>query len=437
MTETTKEQERAVGGPERRPLPVVARLAGWLIVPLYLVSDCANYILTYSVVPWSSSSLFETVQGVMLDLGFAAFAVVGALLVTRRPSNAIGWIMASIGLMVPIFNTGSAYAVYVMATRGTPDFLAVLGAWAGNWYWFVMLSLALIYLPLLFPDGRLLSRRWLPAAIIGGIGALGVALLGALADTLVVGESPSFKIDNPIGIEGLAAPWNLPVFVVFEVLFAVGVGGAAASVVVRLRRSRGVERRQLEWFAYVTALFFGGAMLTGVASDVIGVGWLGNVSFIASVMGLVCLPIAVGIAVLKYRLYDIDIIINRTLVYGSLTLMLLLVYFGGVTTTQALFRTLTGQQQQPQLAVVVSTLAIAALFNPLRRRIQSFIDRRFFRSKYDARKTLEAFSARLRDETDLDSLNAELVFVVRETMLPEHVSLWLLPDTSRNGAREE
>ena len=437
MTETTKEPDRAVGGPERRLLPVVARLAGWLIVPLYVVSDLAFYLLTYSVVPWSNSSLLDHVEGLMLDLGFAAFALVGALLITRRPGNAVGWIMASIGLMVAIFNSGTAYALYVMDTQGQPDSLAVVGAWAGNWYWFVMLSLALIYLPMLFPNGCLLSRRWLPVALVGGIGALGVVLLGALADTLVVGDDPSFKIDNPIGMESLTAPWNLPVFVVFEILFALGVGGAAVSVVVRLRRSRGVERRQLEWFAYVTALFFGGAMLTGVVSDVSGVGWLGNISFVASVMGLVCLPIAVGIAVLKYRLYDIDIIINRTLVYGTLTLMLLLVYFGGVTTTQALFRTLTGQQQQPQLAVVASTLAIAALFNPLRRRIQSFIDRRFFRSKYDARKTLETFSARLRDETDLEALDTELVSVVRETMQPKHVSLWLLPGTSRNGAREE
>jgi hypothetical protein len=176
-------------------------------------------------------------------------------------------------------------------------------------------------------------------------------------------------------------------------------------------------------------------MVTGVASDVSDVEWLGNVSFVVSIVGLVCLPIAVGIAILRYRLYDIDIIINRTLVYGLLTLTLLLVYFGGVTTTQALFRTLTGQQQQPQLAVVVSTLVIAALFNPLRRRIQSFIDRRFFRKKYDARKILETFSARLRNETDLDSLNTELVSVVRETMQPEHVSLWLLTGISRNGTR--
>jgi hypothetical protein len=417
-----------------RPFPYpAARLVGWLIVPLYLVSDIAIYLLAYSIEPWSESSLLNDVEGLMLDLGFLAFALVGALLITRRPANAVGWIMASTGLMVPVFNLGATYATYIMATHGRPNALAVFGALAGNWYWFVMLSLALIYLPMLFPNGRLISRRWLPFAVIGGAGAFGVALLGALADPLVVSHDPSFKIDNPIGIEGLASPSNLTVFVAFEVLFAIGVGGGAASVVVRLRRSRGVERRQLEWFAYVTALFFGGAMLTGVVSDVSGVGWLGDVSFVFSIVGLVCLPVAVGIAILKYRLYDIDLIINRTLVYGSLTLTLLLVYFGGVTTTQALFRALTGQQQQPQLAVVVSTLVIAAFFNPLRRRIQSFIDRRFFRSRYDARKTLEAFSARLREETDLEALDTELVSVVERTMQPEHVSLWLLSGNSANG----
>jgi hypothetical protein len=153
-------------------------------------------------------------------------------------------------------------------------------------------------------------------------------------------------------------------------------------------------------------------------------------------LGYAGIPVAVGIAILKYRLYGIDIIINRTLLYGSLTLMLLLVYFGGVTTTRALFRTPTGQQQQPQLAVVVSTLATAALFNPLRRRVQSFIDRRFFRSDYDARKTLEAFSAKLRGETDLDALDAEPVGLVRETLQPEHASLWLRPESPSKGTQE-
>jgi hypothetical protein len=159
-------------------------------------------------------------------------------------------------------------------------------------------------------------------------------------------------------------------------------------------------------------------------------GWWSFLVLVATLFGI---PLSIGAAVLRYRLYDIDIVINRTLVYGALTATLVALYFGGVATTQAIFRALTGQQEQPQLAIVVSTLAIAALFNPLRRRIQSFIDRRFYRRKYDAVKTLEAFSARLRDETDLDALNAELVGVVQGTMQPAHVSLWLRPDPPPRG----
>ena len=161
--------------------------------------------------------------------------------------------------------------------------------------------------------------------------------------------------------------------------------------------------------------------------DVDWLGWISSILVIASLVGL---PVAMSIAILHYRLYNIDVLINGTLVYGTLTALLALVYFGGVTAIQAIFRALTGQEQQPQLAVVVATLAIAALFNPLRRRIQSFIDRRFYRRKYDAAKTLEGFSAKLRDETDLEALNAELVGVVTETMQPAHVSLWLRPDTA-------
>jgi hypothetical protein len=155
------------------------------------------------------------------------------------------------------------------------------------------------------------------------------------------------------------------------------------------------------------------------------------------VIGVASNPVAMGIAVLRYRLYEIDLLINRTLIYGALTVMLALVYFGGVTATQAIFRALTGQEQQPQLAIVVSTLVIAALFNPLRRRIQGFIDRRFYRRKYDAAKTLEAFSAKLRDETDLDALSDDLVTVARETVQPAHVSLWLRPDTPPQGEQAD
>ena len=419
----------------RTLLFALARVAGWLIVPLYVAGTCTFFLLERSAGLWSEATPVENMQGVVLDVGFGAFAVVGAILVAKRPTNLIGWIMASVALMVAIFNAGGVYATYVMLMRGQPDALAVFGAWTANWYWFLMLALALIYLPLLFPDGRLPSRRWLPVAVLAGIAMLGFVLPRALADTLPVNEAPEHRIDNPIGIEGLGPVENLPIFGVFlNGVLIVAFVGAAASVVVRLRRSRGVERQQMKWFAYVTVVFVGGSILASAIGEVTGVRRLEDISFVLSLVALVGLPIAVGVAILRYRLYEIDLIINRTLVYGSLTAMLAVVYFGGVTATQAIFRALTSQEQQPQLAIVVSTLVIAALFNPLRRRIQSFIDRRFYRRKYDAAKTLEAFSAKLRDETDLDALSDDLTRVVRETMQPAHVSLWMRPDPPPRGS---
>ena len=179
--------------------------------------------------------------------------------------------------------------------------------------------------------------------------------------------------------------------------------------------------------------------VTFLAASVVpgGTGRVADLLWALGFVALVGIPVAAGIAVLKYRLYDIDIIINRTLVYGALTVALVAVYIAGVTTTQALFQSLTGQEQQPQLAVVVSTLAIAALFSPLRRRIQTFIDKRFYRRKYDATKTMSAFSARLREETDLTTLTGDLLGVVGDTMQPEHVSLWLRPEASPQQARED
>jgi hypothetical protein len=201
--------------------------------------------------------------------------------------------------------------------------------------------------------------------------------------------------------------------------------GAVISLFVRFRRARGDERQQIKWFASAAALtlvwvlVFGQSTLRGLPGAIVA---------LSALLVIPSIPIATGIAILRYRLYDIDRIINRTLVYASLTAILVGVYFGGVTATQALFRTITGQEQSPQLVVVASTLVIAALFNPLRRRIQSFIDLSFYRSKYDAAKTLEGFSMKLRDETDLEALSDELVGVVRGTMQPAHVSLWLRPE---------
>jgi hypothetical protein len=172
-----------------------------------------------------------------------------------------------------------------------------------------------------------------------------------------------------------------------------------------------------------------------VVSESMGVVWLEWVSSMLVVVGVVGLPVAVSMAILRYHLYNIDLIINRTLVYGSLTAVLASLYFGSIVSLQLLFRALTGEGSQ--LVVVASTLAIAALFNPLRRRLQGFIDRRFYRRKYDAAKTLEAFSAKLREETDLDALSDDLVGVVRETMQPSHVSLWLRPDSSTKGQQTD
>jgi len=207
---------------------------------------------------------------------------------------------------------------------------------------------------------------------------------------------------------------------------------SAVSLIVRMRRAGRVERQQIKWLAY------GGAVVVGTVFVAGGIAiWKGAIGIVGINVALLGLPVFTGIAIVRYRLYDIDVVINRTLVYGSLTLTLALVYFSGVATTQALLSVLTGQEQQPQLAIVVSTLVIAALFNPLRRRIQSFIDRRFYRRKYDAARTLAAFSARLREETDLGALNNELAGVIRETMQPAHVSLWLRPDKPPKGEQAD
>ena len=386
----------------------IVRTVAWLVVLVYVVGMAALVLLERRFDLQGE----DPVEGVAIFAGVGTFAVVGALLVAKRPGNLVGWILCASSLVVAVA-AGETYAAYVMTTSGRPDWVAVAGAWANSWYWFVFIALAFIFLPLYFPDGRLPSRRWLPVAGIAGLGTLIVVVLGMLGDTLR-GQNVDYRIENPIGIEGLAPVEQLPLFGVLGGPLVVGCVGAVASVVVRFRRSRGVERQQMKWFLFAAApivTFPVTEYLPGIVSNLIFT-WL-----------LISLPAAIGIAVLRYRLYDIDVVINRTLVYGPLTISLVLVYVGSVVSLQYLFRLLTGESSQ--LVIVASTLAIAALFNPLRRRIQRFIDHRFYRRKYDARKTLELFSARLRDETDLQALNAELVNAVQETVQPERVSLWL------------
>src|SRR5215211_7212528 len=345
-------------------------------------------------------------------VGIIGAPILGGLIASRRPENPYGWLWLGFGLGLALQQLAEPYAAYALVVEPgslpTPRTISHVLGLGGP----VALSLA-PFLLRLFPTGRLPSRRWRTLAWIAAIS--GVALL---ALNLV------FTMPDEVG-----GSITTTTVAVVSVIFATIVL-SALSLVVRYRRASGVERQQLKWFALAAVLggaFIVGRLLSFFVGQLLSLDWLlGNTLWnLLDTATNTALYVAVGVAILRYRLYEIDILINRTLVYGSLTVSLAAVYFAGVTATEAIFRTLTGQEEQPQLAIVVSTLVIAALFNPLRRRIQGFIDRRFYRSKYDAAKTLEAFSARLREETDLDALNEELLAVVRETMQPAHVSLWL------------
>jgi hypothetical protein len=327
-----------------------------------------------------------------------------------------------VGFIGGIRLLSSEYAIHALVAKPGSLPGGPAATWVSSWVWVAHVGL-MASLALLFPDGQLPSRRWPPLVWI----VVSVVVVGTVAMALSPGPIDGLgPIRNPLGIEGVPNFDALLTALSYALALV-----AAASLLLRFRRTRGVQRQQIKWFAYTGAVAAIGGVLTYIGGlGATGVSWARWSGLALVVVGIAGVPIAMGIAILRYRLYEIDLLINRTLVYGALTATLTLIYFGGVTTVQAIFRALTGQEEQPQLAIVVSTLVIAALFNPLRRRIQGFIDRRFYRRKYDAAKTLEAFSKKLRDETDLDALNAELVGVVRETMQPAHVSLWLRPDTA-------
>jgi hypothetical protein len=349
------------------------------------------------------------------------FAPVGAVIVPRiSPKNPIGWLFCAIGFLWGMMHFSAQYAIYTLLAAPGSLPASKAAAWMMGWVW-VPASGLIVFLCLLFPDGRLPSRRWRWFAWL--------SLLLILAGVISQGLAPRSVfylggIYNPLGVEGLPNVGEQVQTLVFALIFV-----SAASLFVRLLRARGVERQQLKWFTYSSTLAISGVILTYTISEATGALWLEWVGYVVLLVGFIGIPISMGIAILRYRLYEIDLLINRTLVYGSLTALLAAVYFGGVAATEAIFRALTGQEeQQPQLVVVVSTLVIAALFNPLRRRIQGFIDRLFYRRKYDAAKTLAAFSARLREEPDLERLGEDLVGVVTETMQPSHVSLLMRPD---------
>jgi hypothetical protein len=364
---------------------------------------------------------------------FLSFPIVGALIASKRPRNPIGWICLISGLFWMFFALGDASDAYKLARTGTVTSSITLDALLQG-SWVPPVGLLGIYMILLFPDGRLPSSRWRPFALLAGA----VMVLIPIAFVLVPGPLESHPgMSNPFGLEGY--PWLEGVALSLVLLLPLFILISAISLVLRYRRSGTEVREQIKWLAF-TASLVGVTYLSVVIVSLYFEPVLSPVllSLIQQVglMSFAAIPTAIGIAILKYRLYDIDIIINRALVYGPLTVSLAAVYFGGVVGTQAAFRALTGQEQQPQLAVVASTLAIAALFGPLRRRIQNVIDRRFYRRKYDAARILEAYGASLSEEVDLQTLGDDLLGVVRETVQPVHASLWLHSSDGKSAAGE-
>ena len=351
-----------------------------------------------------------------------SFSIIGAIIASRLPANPVGWLFCAAACTIAVEYLSAEYAIYALLAR--PDSLPAgeALAWLAFWAWIPSIGCIVLSL-LLFPNGRLPSSRWRWLAWLSVL----VTIAGAVWVALSPGAIGNLgAIRNPLGIEGLPSGYK-PVQTIMSALLLVV---AVSTLGLRLLRTRGIEHQQIKWPAFIAVLAAGGSILYDTAiSEAIGLRWLEWAGYVGLIAALVGFPISIGIAIVRYRLYEIDTLINRTLVYGALSATLALIYFGGVATTQAIFRALTGQQEQPQLAIVISTLLIAALFNPLRHRIQRFIDRRFYRRKYDARKTLEAFSAKLRDETDLDALSDDLVGVVKETMQPSRISLWQRPDT--------
>ncbi len=354
-------------------------------------------------------------------VGTLSHAPVGALIASRRPANPVGWLLCLSGVVLSIGHISAQYAIYTLLAQPNSLPAGEALAWIASWILPIIIGIQ-IFFYLLFPTGRLPSDRWKWLAWL----TVAFVIVGVISSAFSFGANAGLgPIPNPLGIVGFSNVYDMVLN--FLPLLYVAV---AYSLFVRLRRAIGVERQQIKWFAYAAAATISGIILAYMIPETVDTPlWFERAGFALNIAVTPAIPVSMGIAILRYRLYEIDTLINRTLVYGALTAILAALYFGGIVVLQRIFVALTGEQST--LAVVASTLLIAALFNPLRRRIQAFIDKRFYRRKYDATKTLEAFSAKLRNETDLDALSDDLMGAVRETMQPAHVSLWLRPDDSK------
>jgi hypothetical protein len=345
-----------------------------------------------------------------------AFATVGVLLATRRPEHPVGWLFLGAGLAAMVQVAAGEYAAAYLAASGA-SFGVAVAAWVSYQLQFAVIG-AVGCLLVLFPTGRPPSRRWwvVVCAIAAGV------VLTWVGEGLAPARYQEFPgVDNPFGVASLALARRW-VAAAATVLSVVGILGALVSLLVRFVRARGLERQQLKWFVYAAVLGLAMLLLLGESGVAGSLAWT---------LAPISLAAAAAVAILRYRLYDIDRLINRTLVYGLLTALLGLVYAAAVLMLGQLFGGLG--DEPPSWAVAGATLAVAALFGPARRRVQQLVDRRFNRRRYNAAQTVEVFSARLREEIDLNTLTSELLAVVEKTMEPTRVFLWLQPPAERSG----
>jgi hypothetical protein len=349
-----------------------------------------------------------------VSFGLSAFAVVGVLLVWHR-EHPMGWVFGTVGTGLGLGFAAGVYVTVADLNDGLP-FVPVV-AWIANWLLVPSLAGGMVALLLLFPSGHLPSRRWRPlgwlAVAVQGVWIFGMMFQPRLRDA---GSIPS---PLPITLPPELADTLVSIGSTFYTAVLIGSVAAAAQ---RHRAARGGERQQLKWFTFaaaITAVGFTGLFVSSLSTALEPIGQIG---WLVGMLGLCLIPVAAGIAILRYRLYDIDLLINRTLVYGALTAILAAAYVGAIALFQVALSSFT---RESQLAVAASTLLVAALFQPLRSAIQRAVDRRFYRRKYDAAKTLETFGARLRSQVDLETLRAEVVEAARETVQPRQASLWL------------
>lgn len=356
-----------------------------------------------------------------IGLGIAAFGLVGALLLFRRPEHRLGWLLAGIGALALLGGAATEYALDTARAGGSASVFLEWAVWLANWFWFPVLGGVLVFLPLLFPDGRPPTSRWLWVAVIGTAAILGLTVGSALQErykTTLLGEIA--PVENPLGVEGFPKAEALldPLLVLLLGAFV----GAVAALTVRFRRSRGAERLQLKWFTYGLGLMLAWNLLGEVLwVSVLGRDPLLGGSVLPFGILLTFIPITIAFAILRYRLYAIDRIVSRTVSYGLMVILLALVYGGGVFVVQSI---LPGEEQS-DLAVAASTLAVAALFAPLRNRIQMGVDRRFNRNHYNAERVVQEFSERLRNQVDLGTVASDLRVVLDRTIQPSTTGIWL------------